>query len=99
MDNFDIPNGESTDSTIPYNYNIVGKQWNIEQNQTNLTYDQFIGLRDTLVFSGKKYPGKRGAKLIIGDTEETVEIQAKNRCKVSFDGDTTNPTNLNADLE
>lgn len=36
-------------------------------------------LRDTLVYSKKYYKGKAGSTLVIGDTEETVEVLFKNK--------------------
>lgn len=48
------------------------------------TYDQFIQLRDTLIYSGKKYKGKAGCKLIVGTKEETVEVMWKNGLKLNF---------------
>ena len=49
------------------------------------TYDQFLQLRDTLIYSEKKYKGKAWSKLIIGEKEETVEILWKNGFKLSFE--------------
>jgi hypothetical protein len=41
------------------------------------TYDQFLMLRDTLVYSKKYYEGKAWLKLVIWDSEETVEVQER----------------------
>lgn len=97
---FDIPNDEELNPTIKHDYDLIQKDYpqGINNNPTSV-YDQFIGLRDTLIDSDKKYPWKRGATLIIWNRERSIEIKYKNRCKVSFDGDTANPTNLYADLE
>ena len=97
---YDIPSDDKLHPDIHYNYDIITKQRPIENVDTprEITW-QFISLRDTFIDSDKKYPGKRWAVLIVGDTERSIEIKYKNRCKVSFDGDTTNPTNLYADLE
>lgn len=48
------------------------------------TYDQFIQLRDTLIYSGKKYKWKAWCKLIVWEKEETVEIMWKNWLKLNF---------------
>jgi hypothetical protein len=63
-------------------------------------YDQFISLRDTLIDSDKKYPWKRGATLIIGNRERSVEIKYKNRFKVSFEPPNTQaPWTISVDEE
>lgn len=49
------------------------------------TYDQFLQLRDTLIYSEKKYKGKAWSKLIVWEKEETVEILWKNGFKLSFE--------------
>lgn len=58
------------------------------------TYDQFIQLRDTLIYSGKKYKGKGGSRLIIWEKEETVEIMWKNGFKLSFEPNISMETNV-----
>lgn len=58
MTNYDIPNEEELQPRKVYNYDLVGRQYPIADNHTVSTYNQFIQLRDTLVFSEKKYPGK-----------------------------------------
>ena len=58
MTNYDIPNEEELQPRKVYNYDLVGRQYPIADNNTVSTYNQFIQLRDTLVFSEKKYPGK-----------------------------------------
>ena len=58
MTNYDIPNEEELQPRKVYNYDLVGKQYPIADNHAVSTYNQFIQLRDTLVFSDKKYPGK-----------------------------------------
>lgn len=57
----------------------------IEDNEVHSTYDQFIQLRDTLIFSGKYYNDKAWAKLIVWASKETIEVIWKNRCKFNFE--------------
>ena len=57
----------------------------IEDNEVHSTYDQFIQLRDTLIFSGKYYNDKAWAKLIVWASKETIEVIRKNRFKLSFE--------------
>ena len=58
MTAYDIPNEEELKPGQVYNYDLIGKTYPISENHTTSTYNQFIQLRDTLVFSEKKYPGK-----------------------------------------
>lgn len=73
----------------------------ITDNETHSTYDQFIQLRDTLIFSGKYYNDKAWAKLIVWASKETIEVIWKNRWKMSFEpwyaGDVENLTSLEAE--
>lgn len=85
MENYDLPNQQELQPDIVHNYDLVPQQYSIEDNNTVSTYNQFIQLRDTLVYSGKKYPGKAWSKLIIGEKEQTVEIQWKNWLKIWFE--------------
>ena len=57
----------------------------IEDNEVHSTYDQFIQLRDTLIFSGKYYNDKAWAKLIVWASKETIEVIWKNRFKLTFE--------------
>lgn len=79
MANYDIPNEEELKPGKVYNYDLLGKEYPIEENRITNTYDQFIMLRDTLVYSKKYYKGKAWSVLVIWDTEETVEIIYRNR--------------------
>lgn len=75
-----------------HDYLATPTEYPISNNENHSTYDQFIQLRDTLVFSGKYYNDKRWAKLIVGDTCETIEVEYKNWMKMSFEPDyRTNP--------
>lgn len=66
MANYDIPNEEELQPRKVYNYDLTEKQYPISENNTVSTYNQFIQLRDTLVFSNKYYADKAGRSLIIG---------------------------------
>lgn len=77
MDKFDIPNEEELAPGKIYNYDLLPQQYDISKNRSTNTYDQFIMLRDTLVYSKKYYQGKAWLKLVIGDSEETVEVQTR----------------------
>lgn len=77
MANFDIPNENELAPGKVYNYDLKAKQYDITQNRVTNTYDQFIMLRDTLVYSKKYYEGKAWLKLVIWDSEETVEVQER----------------------
>ena len=92
MANYDIPNEQELQPNVVHNYDLIPTEYPITNNNAPMNIDQFIQLRDTLVYSWKKYPGKGWAKLIIGEQEETVEIMYKNRAKMSFQPDyRTNP--------
>ena len=73
----------------------------ITDNETHSTYDQFIQLRDTLIFSGKYYNDKAWAKLIVWASKETIEVIFKNRFKLSFEPwyneDVANKTSLQSE--
>ena len=92
MENFDIPNEQELQPDVVHNYDLISEEYPIADNNTVSTYNQFIQLRDTFIYSGKKYPGKAWAKLIVGEKEQTIEVQYKNRAKMSFQPDyRTNP--------
>ena len=83
---------ERTQYDWQHDYIATPQELNISANEAHSTYDQFIQLRDTLIFSGKYYNDKAWAKLIVGDTCETIEVQYKNWMKMSFEPDyRTNP--------
>ena len=67
----------------------------IEYDMSNLerhsTYDQFLSLRDTLVFSWKRYAWKGWCILCVWEKEKTVEIIWRNLYRQLFD-DITQPT-------
>lgn len=93
MTDFDIPNEEELYPHKDYNYDLVDREYPIEENYAESTYNQFINLRDTLLYSGKKYKGKAWAKLVIWEKENTVEVVYRNMFVARFD-DTTATTSL-----
>ena len=58
MGSYDIPNEEELKPGKVYNYDLLGKEYSVDENRITNTYDQFIMLRDTLVYSKKYYKGK-----------------------------------------
>jgi hypothetical protein len=83
MTNYDIPNDEELQPGVVYNYDLIWKQYPISDNHTVSTYNQFIQLRDTLVFTKKKYPGKAWKRLIVWDKWDgtdtgTIEVRENN---------------------
>lgn len=62
----------------------------IENEELHSTYDQFIQLRDTLIFSWKQYSEHPGKKLIVGYKKDwrstmTVEVQEREFFRQSFE--------------
>lgn len=55
MTTFDIPNESELVPNEVYNYDLVDKEYDIGKNRISNTYDQFIMLRDTLIYSKKHY--------------------------------------------
>jgi hypothetical protein len=78
MSTFDIPNDEELQPYIKHDYDLINKNYPISDNFPESDYNQFIQLRDTLVYSSKYYKGKKGSKLVIGEKENTVEIIYRN---------------------
>lgn len=76
---------ERTQFDWKHQYLATPNEYPISANENHSTYDQFIQLRDTLIFSGKYYNWKKWSKLIIGESEETVEVLWKNWFKLSFE--------------
>lgn len=77
---------------------LLGKEdYPISDNNSPATYDQFIKLRDTLIFSNKLYADKAGRSLIIwtkldGTPTDTIEVREPNICKMNFDAGNSVPT-------
>lgn len=76
-----------------HDYLLSPNAYPINDNEAHSTYDQFIQLRDTLIFSWKYYNDKAGCKLIVWSKEDwktttnTIEVMWKNWFKWTF-----NPT-------
>ena len=83
MTNFDIPNESELNPYKVYDYDLVDSSYPIEDNQSHGVYDQFLWLRDTLVKSWKKYSWKAGSKLVIWETEDTVEVIWNNNFRMN----------------
>lgn len=68
-----------------HEYLVSPSEYDDTSDRLSSTYDQFIQLRDTLIYSGKKYKGKAWSKLIIWEKSETVEVLRKNGLKIAFE--------------
>lgn len=75
-----------------HQYLATPREYPISDNNRPATYDQFIQLRDTLIFTGKYYNDKAGRKLCIWSkldwtTTNTIEVELTNKFKQSFQPD------------
>lgn len=73
-----------------HDYLATPSEYPISDNNRPATYDQFITLRDTLIFSNKYYADKAGRSLIIGTKldwtpTDTIEIREPNLSRMSFE--------------
>lgn len=73
-----------------HEYRATPTEYSIQDNSRPATYDQFITLRDTLIFSNKYYADKAGRSLIIGTKldgtpTDTIEIREPNLSKMAFE--------------
>ena len=73
-----------------HRYRATPGEYPISENDRPATYDQFISLRDTLVFSNKYYADKAGRSLIIwtkldGTPTDTIEIWEPNSVRLDFE--------------
>lgn len=80
---------ERTQYDWQHDYLVTPWEYPIRANDADSTYDQFIQLRDTLIFSGKYYNDKASKKLCIGDkgdwtTTNTVEVRLPNYYRQGF---------------
>lgn len=84
-----------------HDYLLTPWEYPINENNAHATYDQFISLRDTLIFSNKYYADSAGRSLIIwikldGKPTNTIEIWKPNAVTLSFEPDwTMNPPIIN----
>ena len=72
-----------------YRYNLEPIRYPISDNVRKSTYDQFISLRDTLVYSNKYYGSSAWRSLIIwtkldGTPTNTIEIREPNIVRLDF---------------
>lgn len=75
-------------------YDLQPIEYDMKPLEQHSTYDQFIQLRDTLVFSWKRYVGKAWAKLIVWEKEETIEVEMSNIFKMWFNSMTDSTPSL-----
>lgn len=73
-----------------HDYNATPKDFPITDNSRPATYDQFIQLRDTLIFSWKYYNDKATRKLCVWDkwdwtTTNTIEVREPKIFRQSFE--------------
>lgn len=80
---------QRTQQDWQHEYLATPMEYPISANENHSTYDQFIQLRDTLIFSGKYYNDKAGKRLIVGDkwdwtTSNTIEVWENNIFRQGF---------------
>ena len=73
-----------------HSYRATPLEYPISDNNRPATYDQFMTLRDTMVFSNKYYADKAGRSLIIGTKldwtpTDTIEIREPNMFYQTFE--------------
>ncbi len=74
---------ERTQYDWQHQYLLTPWEYPISANEAHSTYDQFIQLRDTLIFTWKYYNDKASRKLCVGDkgdgtTTNTIEVWLPN---------------------
>lgn len=88
---------ERTQYDWQHQYLVTPPEYPISANENHSTYDQFIQLRDTLIFTWKYYNDKASRKLCVGDkgdgtTTNTIEVWLPNYFRQWIQPDwTTNP--------
>ena len=81
-----------------HEYRATPREYPISANEAHSTYDQFIQLRDTLIYANKYYADNAWRSLIIGiksdwTPTDTIEIRTPNLFTQSFEpGGTLTPT-------
>ena len=83
---------ERTQYDWQHQYLLTPQEYPISANENHSTYDQFIQLRDTLIFTWKYYNDKASRKLCVGDkwdwtTTNTIEVWLPNYYRQSFNQD------------
>ena len=91
---------ERTQYDWQHQYLLTPQEYPISANENHSTYDQFIQLRDTLIFTWKYYNDKASRKLCVGDkwdwsTTNTIEVWLPNffRQSIEYDWNTLDVTN------
>ena len=94
---------ERTQYDWQHQYLTTPPEYPISANENHSTYDQFIQLRDTLIFTWKYYNDKAGKRLIVWDkwdwtTTNTIEIEENQYFRQTiepwFESDTSKITTL-----
>ena len=80
---------ERTQYDWQHQYLVTPPEYPISANENHSTYDQFIQLRDTLIFTWKYYNDKASRKLCVGDkgdwtTTNTIEVWLPNIFRQGF---------------
>ena len=80
---------ERTQYDWQHQYLLTPQEYPISANENHSTYDQFIQLRDTLIFTWKYYNDKASRKLCVGDkwdwtTTNTIEVWLPNYFRQSI---------------
>jgi hypothetical protein len=83
---------ERTQYDWQHQYLLTPQEYPISANENHSTYDQFIQLRDTLIFTWKYYNDKASRKLCVGDkgdwsTTNTIEVWLPNYYRQSIQPD------------
>ena len=83
---------ERTQYDWQHDYLLTPNEYPISANENHSTYDQFIQLRDTLIFTWKYYNDKASRKLCVGDkwdwsTTNTIEVWLPNYYRQSIQPD------------
>lgn len=83
---------ERTQYDWQHDYLLTPNEYPISANENHSTYDQFIQLRDTLIFTWKYYNDKASRKLCVGDkwdwtTTNTIEVWLPNYFRQSIQPD------------
>jgi hypothetical protein len=83
---------ERTQYDWQHDYMLTPNNYSISSNDADSTYDQFLTLRETLIYTWKFYNNKAGKKLCVWDkgdwtTTNTIEVWLPNIFRQSFNND------------
>ena len=81
---------ERTQYDWQHEYLLTPTEYTVSSNDAKATYDQFMSLRDTLIYSNKFYGDKAGRSLIIwtkldGTPTDTIEVWEPNIFRQAFE--------------